>query len=127
MGDHTGYDGGNTTGFASPAGDSLEGPIDLCEILDLRRPNRYPVRVQGEALVERGILAGDILIADAAAPPKHGRIAIVMIHGQVLVAQLAYKGGEWWLKPGRASSLGTLIPHDAELWAIVCGLVRTNV
>ncbi len=50
-----------------------------------------------------------------------------MIHGQVLVAQLAYKGGEWWLKPSRSSSLGTLIPHDAELWAIVRGLVRTNV
>ena len=48
MGDNTGYDGGNTTGFASPAGDSLEGPIDLSEILDLRRPNRYPVRVLGK-------------------------------------------------------------------------------
>ncbi|OYV54125.1 MAG: error-prone repair protein UmuD, partial [Acidiphilium sp. 20-67-58] len=30
------YTGGNTTGFVSPAGDSLEGPIDLSEILDLR-------------------------------------------------------------------------------------------
>ena len=39
------YDGGNTTGFVSPAGDYLEGPIDLSEILDLRRPHRYPVRV----------------------------------------------------------------------------------
>jgi DNA polymerase V len=114
MGDHAEYDGGTTTGFASPAGDSLEGPIDLAEILDLRRPNRYRVRAQGEALTERGILSGDILIAGAAAPPKHGRIAIVMIHGQVLVAQLAYKGGEWWLKPGRSDSIGTLIPHDAD-------------
>ena len=40
------YDGGNTTGFVSPAGDSLEGPIDLSEILDLRRTHRYPVRVK---------------------------------------------------------------------------------
>ena len=127
MNGHSGYDGGTTTGFASPAEDSLEGPIDLAEILDLNRPNRYPVRVQGEALTERGILSGDILIADAAAPPRHGRIAIVMIQGEVLVAQLAYKSGEWWIKPGRARSLGTLIPHDAEIWGIVCGLVRTEV
>lgn len=42
------YNGGNTTGFASPAGDSLDSPIDLAESLDLRRPNRYPVRVTGD-------------------------------------------------------------------------------
>ncbi|MGC9270965.1 hypothetical protein [Acidiphilium sp.] len=54
--------GGNTTGFASPAVDSLEGPIDPAEILNLRRANRYPARVSGEALIEQGILPGDILI-----------------------------------------------------------------
>jgi SOS-response transcriptional repressors (RecA-mediated autopeptidases) len=121
------YDGGNTTGFASPAADSLEGPIDLADILDLRRPNRYPVRVSGEALIERGILPGDILIADAAAPPAHGKVAIVMVHGEVLVAQLAYRAGEWWLRPGRAGQAGRAIPEDAEIWAIVNGLVRTTV
>ncbi len=36
------YDGSNATGFVSPAGDALEGPVDLAEDLDLRRPNRYP-------------------------------------------------------------------------------------
>lgn len=121
------YDGGNTTGFASPAVDSLEGPIDLAEVLDLRRPNRYPVRVSGEALTERGILPGDILIADAAAPPAHGKIAIVMVHSEVLVAQLAFREGGWWLRPGKAGQGGRVIPDDAEIWAIVSGLVRTNI
>ncbi|GAA0574812.1 hypothetical protein GCM10009416_11900 [Craurococcus roseus] len=93
------YDGGNTTGFVSPASDSLEGPIDLSEILDLRRPHRYPVRVRGDALVERGIRHGDILIADAAAPPAPRRVVIAMVHGDVLVCQLALKRGSWWLKP----------------------------
>ena len=44
------YNGGNTTGFASPAGDNLEGRIDLAAMLDLSRPSRYPVRVAGDAL-----------------------------------------------------------------------------
>ena len=51
----TEYDGSNTTGFVSPASGSLEGPIDLPEVLDLRRPNRYPVWVNDDALVERAI------------------------------------------------------------------------
>ncbi len=44
------YAGDRTTGFASPASDSTEGPIDLSETLDLHRSNRYPVRVVGDAL-----------------------------------------------------------------------------
>jgi hypothetical protein len=68
---------GNTTGFCSPAGDSLECRIDLGEILDLARPSRYPVRISGDALASRGILSGDILIADAASPPAHGKVAVV--------------------------------------------------
>lgn len=53
------YDGGNTTGFVSPAGDALEGVVDLVkEVLDLGRPSRYAVRVLGDALSKRGILEG---------------------------------------------------------------------
>ena len=51
--------------------------LDL-KILDLRRPCRYPVRVAGDALAGRGILSGDILIADAATPPALGKVAVVM-------------------------------------------------
>jgi DNA polymerase V len=124
----TGYTGGNTTGFVSPAGDSLEGPIDLAEILDLRRPSRYPVRVAGDALSSRGILSGDILIADAATPPTSGRVAVVMLGGDVLVAQLVFRAGQWWLRSGRSDAPPVPIEgDDAEIWAIVTGLVRTKV
>ena len=121
------YTGGNTTGFVSPAGDSLEGPIDLADVLDLRRPSRYPVRVAGDALAPRGILSGDILIADAATPPAHGRIAIVMISGEVLVAQLAYRKAQWWLRSGTAHTAPIPVDGDAEIWAIITGLVRTRL
>ena len=64
------YAGDRTTGFASPASDSTEGPIDLSAALDLQRPNRYPVRVVGDVLAARGILHGDILIVDIAGRPR---------------------------------------------------------
>ena len=122
------YNGGNTTGFVSPAGDSLEGPIDLSDILDLRRPSRYPVRVAGDALSGRGILSGDILIADAATPPAPGKVAVVMLAGDVLVAQLAWRNGQWQLLSGRAGTEPVTVEgDDAEIWAIITGLVRTQV
>lgn len=123
-----GYNGGNTTGFVSPAGDSLEGPIDLSAILDLRQPSRYPVRVAGDALSSRGILSGDILIADAAQPPATGQVAIVMLAGDVLVAQLVFKSGHWWLRSGRPDTAPLPVEgENAEIWAVVTGLVRTKV
>lgn len=124
----TGYNGGNTTGFVSPAGDSLESRIDLGEILDLARPSRYPVRVSGDALASRGILSGDILIANSASPPTHGKVAVVMLQGSVLVGQLAYRGGQWWLQSGRADVQAVAVTGDeAEVWAVVTGLIRKDV
>jgi DNA polymerase V len=123
------YDGSGTTGFVSPASDDLEGPIDLAEVLDLRSPNRYPVRVWGEALRGRGILPGDILIADAGEAPKSGKVCVAFVHGEVLVATLAFRSGEWWLRPsaeGRGEPVA-VAGAEAEIWAIVCGLVRTDV
>ena len=114
-----GYDGSNTTGFVSPASDAL---------LDLRRPHRYPVRVLGEALAEPGILPGDVLIADTSAPPTHGRVAIVMLHGEVWVAQLAFRRGQWWMRPGSADRpLVALDGDGTEIWAVVAALVRPKV
>ncbi len=122
------FDGGNTTGFVSPAQDSIETTIDLAEILDLRRPSRYPVRVAGDALVPRGIRSGDILVVDAATPPGHGKVGIVMIHGAVVVGELAFRHGEWWLQSGRTGINPVKVEGEGtEIWAIVAALVRTEV
>ena len=122
------FDGGNTTGFVSPADDALEGPIDLSVVLDLRRPHRYPVRVPGEALRERGIHPGDILIADAAEPPRSGRVCVAFVHGEILVATLTKGRGGWWLCPSTEGERPVSVADAAaEVWAIVVSLVRTDV
>ena len=68
-----------------------------------------------------------MLIAGAAAAPAVGKVAIVMIHGEVLVAQLAFRAGQWWLRAGRRDRSPMPVTEDAEIWAIVAGLVRTRV
>lgn len=76
-----GYDGGNTTGFASPAADYLESRINLEAFLELRHPSRYLVRVVGQALASRAVRSGDVLVVDSATAPTQGKIAVVMIDG----------------------------------------------
>nr|WP_228119795.1 S24 family peptidase [Gluconobacter kanchanaburiensis] len=71
------YQGDRTTGFASPAGDNIEGTIDLMSAaLDLRQPSRYPVRVEGDALLGRSIQHGDILVVDSAVAPRAGVVVV---------------------------------------------------
>ncbi len=120
-----GYRGDNTTGFQSPAQDYVQDVIDLAAVLDLRRPGRYPVRVTGQALSDRGIRDGDILVADAAAEPKPGKVCVAMVGGDVILATLTKREDTWVLVP----SSGTIITiaDDVEVWAIVQALVRTQL
>ena len=80
-----------------------------------------------DALAERGIQHGDILIADAAAAPTSGRVVIAMVHGDVLVCQLMRRHGQWWLHPSGAGKEPLLVVAEAEIWAVVAALVRTKV
>jgi len=121
----SGYKGGETTGFQSPAQDHIEEVVDLSALLDLRKPGMYPVRVVGQALKERGIDHNDILIADATADPEAGRVCVAMFGGEVILATLKRKSGEWFLLPSK----GELVPVtvDVDVWAIIRALVRMDV
>ena len=116
------YKGDNTTGFQSPAQDYVEDAIDLAAVLDLRRPGRYPVRVKGQALTSRGIRDGDILVADAAADPKPGKVCVAMVGGDVILATLSRQDTQWVLQPSSGPII--TIADDVEVWAIVEALVR---
>lgn len=120
------YAGDRTTGFASPAADAVEGPIDLSEVLDLRRPSRYPVRVRGLTFVARGILDGDILIADTAGQKVSGQLVIASAAGQVILAELRVRSSRWWLVSGDDGREPIRVDpaQDVDIWATVTGVVR---
>lgn len=120
------YRGAETTGFQSPAQDYIEELIDLGRILDLRKPGTYPVRVKGQAMLERGIRDGDILIANTAARPAHGKVAVAIMQGAFWLATLELRRGAWFLRPSGAKE-AVPVSDDAEVWAIVAGLVREAV
>lgn len=119
------YQGDETTGFQSPAQDYIEQVVDLARILDLRRPGLYPVRVIGHELTARGILHGDILIANAADEPAAGRVCVAFLHGEVILATLIRQDDAWWLEP--ASRPAVPVTDDVEIWAIINSLVRLKI
>ncbi len=123
-----GYNGGNTTGFASPAGDYLEERLDVAEILCLRKPSRYLIRVSGDELALFGIFNDDLLVIDSAAKPYAGCIAIVMQDGETLVGELKQYQNSWWLTSSRENSPPRrLDAPDTEIWGRAVALIRTEI
>lgn len=119
------YNGGNTTGFPSPATICLEAVIDLAANLDLRKPSMYPVRVTGGCYPARGIAERDILLVDAAADRAPDRVAVVMTAGEVFLAVLKRSGPSWLVV--RAGGAEIAVAGDIEVWGIVTACVRESV
>ena len=119
------YQGDDTTGFQSPAQDYIEPVINMAEILDLRRPGIYPVRVVGQELRSRGIHAGDILIANADSEPIAGKVCVALLHGEFILATLTRDGETWRLRPSSGDPVE--VDGDVEIWAMIKALVRTRV
>ena len=84
------------------------------------------MRVSGQAFAERGIKDCDILIANTAARPSHGKVAVAVLQGAFRLATLERRNGSWFL---RASGAKEALPvsDDAEICAVVAGLVRETV
>lgn len=120
------YQGDDTTGFQSPAQDYIEPVIDLAKLLNLRAPGLYPVRVKGHELRARGIFHGDILIANAAAEPRGGKVCVAFLHGEVILATLTRDEDTWWLAPSAGKAV-VAVTEEVEIWAIIDTLVRLKV
>ena len=100
----------------------------MTAVLDLRQPSRYPVRVEGDALVGRGIKHGDILVVDSALAPRAGVVVVASVGDELRVCELTQRPDGWWLRPsGSTKPLQVDDDTDVSIWAVATGLVRTDV
>ena len=77
-----------TAGFPSPADDYLESKLDLNDYLIKHPSATFFVRVAGDSMVNAGIHTNDIIIVDRSIKPKHGKIVVAALDGQMTVKRL---------------------------------------
>ena len=113
-------------GIPSSAEDHIEDTIDLNQYLVDRPDSTYMLRVEGESMVDAGILANDILVVDRSLPPKHNKIVIAAINGQLTVKRLYQRGGVIKLIPENKQYPTIEISDESELviWGVVVGSFR---
>lgn len=113
-------------GFPSPAEDYLETPVDMNELHGIGTPSVFLVRVIGESMTGVGILPGDAVVVDKAAPLKSGCIIVASLNGDFTLKRFIKQGGEVILRPENPAFPEITVPAEAEflVWGIVTGLSR---
>src|SRR3954464_10526005 len=76
------------TGFNAAADDYMERGIDLNEHLIKNKPATYFFRMQSDAMIDAGILPGDILVVDRSLTAISGKIIVAALDGELIVRRL---------------------------------------
>ena len=74
--------GSIVAGFPSPAEEALLDTMTLDEYLIGRPEATYMLRVEGDSMVEAGILPGDVVLVERGRQPKNGDIVIACVDGE---------------------------------------------
>ena len=115
-------------GFPSPASDYEAEDFDLNSYFVRNRSATFAVKMQGEALIDAGIMPNDILIVDRSLDPKPGDLLLVFYEGDYLVRRYHLEGNQPTLHPENANGLYSVItptPDDQfTIEGVITGLGR---
>ncbi|MFZ5936707.1 LexA family protein [Pseudomonas sp. HS6-2] len=115
-------------GFPSPAADHMEQPISLDELLNLRAPHIYLVRIDGDSMQGAGIFDGDLVLVDRSIQPRHGHIVIAAVNGEPLCKRLQRVAGQVLLRSENPRYAPRYIMEgdDFMIWGVVTFSVRSH-
>jgi len=112
-------------GIPSPAEEDHLETINL-EAHLIRHPQAtYLLRVQGESMIEAGILPGDAVLVERRKEAKTGDIVIAEVDGQWTLKVFRKRGRRVWLEPANPD-FPTIFPKQhLRIAAVVIAVLRT--
>ncbi len=115
-------------GFPSPADDHIERHISLDELLELRAPHTYLVKVEGDSMIGAGIFPGDLLAVDRSKEARHGEVIIAALNGEPICKRLHRRDGITMLLSDNKAYPPRYIMEGDELveWGVVRKSVRDH-
>ncbi len=116
-------------GFPSPADDHVEKRLDTNDYLIDQADATFFVTIQGQSMIEVGLMPGDKAVVDRSKKPSIGDIVLAVLDGEFTIKTLAQKkDGSPRLLP--ANSTGAYAPIEIkegmsfEIWGVVIGSFR---
>lgn len=115
-------------GFPSPAADHIEQKISLDELLNIRAPHMYLVRISGRSMEGAGIFEGDLAVVDRSIEAKHGHIVIGCVNNEPTCKRLCLNGSRVILMSENRDYPARHILEGEEYstWGVVTFSVRSH-
>ncbi|MGQ2966009.1 LexA family protein [Methylophilus sp.] len=116
-------------GVPAPADTDVEEHMDPNRYLIDKEGSTFIVTIQGESMIEAGLLPGDKAVVNKAQLPAIGDIVLAMIDGEFTIKTLAkQKNGDPKLLPANSSGkyqpILILKQMQFEIWGVVTGSFR---
>ncbi len=124
---HQFYNCSVTAGFPSPADDYLEDKLDLNEYLIKHPAATFFVRVAGDSMINVGIYNNDIIIVDRSIKPKHGKIVVAALDGQMTIKRLYHRDDKIMLLPENElfKPIEILDSMDMVIWGVATNVIHS--
>lgn len=102
--------------------------LSLDELMNIRAPGTYLVRVEGDSMQGAGIFTGDLLVVDRSRDPVRGNIIIAVINGEPMCKRLDFVEGDPVLRSDNPKypSRFILESDDFEVWGVVRHSLRDH-
>lgn len=105
-------------GFPSPAADYEEVTLSIDELIDLRTPHVYLVRVEGPSMIGAGIYNGDVLVVNKALEARSGHIVVAYVDGGMTVKRLQITPAGVWLQPENPNYRAIPVTESLHVWGV---------
>jgi len=113
-----------TAGFPSPAEEELADTMSLDEYLITNKEATYILKVNGESMIEAGILPGDMLLVERGAEPRDGNIVIAQIDREWTMKFFRRRGRQVFLEAANKDFKPIHPQEELKIAAVVRAVIR---
>ena len=111
-------------GWPSPAEEELSDTMTLDEYLIKNKEATYMIRINGDSMVEAGIMPGDIVLVERGADAKDGNIVVAQADEQWVIRYLRRRGDKIFLEAANKKYPPIYPQNNLKIDAVVKGVVR---
>jgi DNA polymerase V len=111
-------------GFAAPAEEELADTISVGDYLIRHKESTYLLRVEGDSMVDVGILSGDMVLFERRIDAQPGDIVVALTEDGYTLKFLKKKNGRAYLEAANAA-YPDIHPREGQIIGIVTASFRT--
>lgn len=111
--------GNVTAGAPILAAENYEGVVPFVPHGGYQKENLFALRVQGESMIDAGILDGDVVIVNRTPYADNGEIVVAMVEDSATVKRFYKEDGHYRLQPENKTMQPIIVPRAEVLGKVI--------